>query len=418
MEVGTSWRRDILLMDGCHYAALLMLWCVLVQSDHTCDQTEFLHPNGTCVACPVCGPGEQLSEDCGFGDGGKGVCMLCEEGHFSSDTGVAPCRRCTKCSLLNRLKKRTCLANSDALCGQCLPGYYELRSMTGEVELPCVPCNSYDTVHKECLLLKAHSPRAERTVTLPMERFKQPEEKRVKEITFSLVLVGSATASSVFLILLVLWAFLLTVERFKQVPEYCPGPEGLSPTADLQYTPLSSHTETPDADLKRPFSVDGPLRGLNSSSHGNEVHPTSIVINVTTNIKPSSQNKENSIQEDQQSKCKATEEMEQKLKTIWEMAQGQSIEMLNYDLVQDLSLLLDSADNRHMLRRLGQSLGVPPQVCAYLQGFQELFQYLRTSTYTLLPQLAQAAALLPNPGVVAKIHQAVVNQGPLIDVLP
>ncbi|KAF3694049.1 Tumor necrosis factor receptor superfamily member 19 TRADE Toxicity and JNK inducer Precursor [Channa argus] len=280
MEVGTSWRRDILLMDGCHYAALLMLWCVLVQSDHTCDQTEFLHPNGTCVACPVCGPGEQLSEDCGFGDGGKGVCMLCEEGHFSSDTGVAPCRRCTKCSLLNRLKKRTCLANSDALCGQCLPG------------------------------------------------------------------------------------------------------------------------------------------GLNSSSHGNEVHPTSIVINVTTNIKPSSQNKENSIQEDQQSKCKATEEMEQKLKTIWEMAQGQSIEMLNYDLVQDLSLLLDSADNRHMLRRLGQSLGVPPQVCAYLQGFQELFQYLRTSTYTLLPQLAQAAALLPNPGVVAKIHQAVVNQGPLIDVLP
>lgn len=36
--------------------------CVLVQSEPSCDQTEFLHPNGTCVACSVCGPGEELSE--------------------------------------------------------------------------------------------------------------------------------------------------------------------------------------------------------------------------------------------------------------------------------------------------------------------------------------------------------------------
>lgn len=147
--------------------------------------------------------------------------------------------------------------------------------------------------------------------------------------------------------------------------------------------------------------------------------------------------------------------MQQRLQTIWEMAQGefpsshstcmmhthmitesgysfwsfeqvllsisefsclflgQSIDVLSYDSVQDLSLLLDSADNRHVLRRLGQSLGVPPQVITHLQGFQDLFQYLRTSTYTMLPQLAQAAALLPNPEVVAKIHQAVVNKRPL-----
>uniref|UniRef100_A0A4W6EBC6 TNFR-Cys domain-containing protein n=1 Tax=Lates calcarifer TaxID=8187 RepID=A0A4W6EBC6_LATCA len=93
-----------------------------VQSEQSCDQTEFLHPNGTCVACPVCGPGEQLSEDCGFGDGGEGVCMLCEGGRFSPDTSVAPCRRCTQCNLLNRLEKTACSLTSDALCGQCLPG--------------------------------------------------------------------------------------------------------------------------------------------------------------------------------------------------------------------------------------------------------------------------------------------------------
>ncbi|XP_026214194.1 tumor necrosis factor receptor superfamily member EDAR-like [Anabas testudineus] len=408
---------NILPIEACHFAFLVTVWFVLVESEPSCDQTEFLHPNGTCVACPVCGPGEQLSEDCGFGDGGKGVCTMCDEGQFSTDTGVAPCRRCTKCSLLNRLEKSACVATSDALCGQCLPGYYELRSMTGEVELPCVPCYNYDTVHKECLLLRGQGSKGENSVVLPEGNFKEPEEKRVKEETFSMVLIGSATASSVFLVVLLLWAFLLTAERFKHVPDYCPGPEELSSAADVQYTPLSSHTEAAKpqgTDSKAPSSAGDPLRGINSLSHDNEVHPlSSIVINVTTNIKPPGQNNENNIKEEQRSKCEVTEEMEKKLHTIWEMAQGQSIEMLSYDSVQDLCLLLDSADDRHMLRRLAQSLGVPPQVVTHLQGFQDLFQYLRTSTYTLLPQLAQAAALLPNHEVVAKIHQAVVNRTPL-----
>lgn len=35
---------------------------MLVRSEPICDQTEFLHSNGTCVTCLVCGPGEQLSE--------------------------------------------------------------------------------------------------------------------------------------------------------------------------------------------------------------------------------------------------------------------------------------------------------------------------------------------------------------------
>lgn len=84
--------------------------------------------------------------------------------------------------------------------------------------------------------------------------------------------------------------------------------------------------------------------------------------------------------------------------------------MLNYDTVQDLSLLFGSSDKSGMLRRLGRSLGVPPQVLAHLQDFQDLFQYLRTSTYTLLPQLAQAAALLPSPEAVALIHRALVTR--------
>lgn len=84
--------------------------------------------------------------------------------------------------------------------------------------------------------------------------------------------------------------------------------------------------------------------------------------------------------------------------------------MLDYDSVQDLSLLLDSPENTHALRKLGLSLGVPPQVTAHLHNFQDLFQYLRTSTYIQLPQLAQAAALLPSFDIVSRIHKAVVNK--------
>ncbi|XP_026186749.1 tumor necrosis factor receptor superfamily member EDAR-like [Mastacembelus armatus] len=404
---------DILPTKAWLYAALFMLWCVLVQCEPSCDQTEFLHTNGSCVACPVCGPGEQLSEDCGFGDAGIGVCMPCEKGHYSSDTSVAPCKRCTKCRVLNRLEKRACAATSDAMCGQCLRGYYELRSMTGEVELPCVPCYNHDTVHKECLLFTAQGSKSDSGATLSRGNFKEPEEKRVKERTLSVVLIGSATAFSVFLIVLLLWTFILTAERFKQVLEYRPGPEGLFSAADLQDTTLSSRTkraEPPETILNSPSSAEDHLRALNSMNHENEMYPTSIVINVTTNIKPSSQNKENITQEEQRSSCCTTEQMEQKLQTIWELAQDQSIETLSYDSIQDLSLLLDTVDNRNTLRRLGQSLGVPPQVIPHLQGFQDLFQYLRTSTYTLLPHLAQAAALLPNPEVVSVIHRAVMNR--------
>ncbi|KAM6952953.1 uncharacterized protein PEZ65_016581 [Lycodopsis pacificus] len=401
-------------MEACLSASLLMVWCVLVHSEPSCHQTEFLHTNGSCVSCPVCGPAEQLSEDCGFGDGGDGVCILCGEGTFSADTGVAPCMRCIQCNLLNRLKKSACSPTRDAQCGRCLSGYYELRSMTGEVELPCVPCYRRDTVHKECLLLRAHGSKGDSGVTAPRGNLKEPKEKRVKEETFSMVLIGSATASAVFLIALLLWAVLLAAERFKQVAEYCPGPEGLLSVDDLQCTPLSGATEREAEQSEDPSRTFIPaqdqLRGLNSLSHDNEVHPTSIVINVSTNMKPSGQEEENITREEKQRRCSSMEEMEQKLQTIWEVAQGQSIEMLDYDSVQDLSLLLDSADNRNVLRRLGRSLGVPPQVNAHLQGFQDLFRYLRTSTYTLLPQLAQAAALLPNPQVVATIHRAVVNK--------
>uniref|UniRef100_A0A3Q2CPE6 TNFR-Cys domain-containing protein n=1 Tax=Cyprinodon variegatus TaxID=28743 RepID=A0A3Q2CPE6_CYPVA len=188
--------------------------------DPRCDQTEFLHQNGTCVECPVCKPGEQLSGDCGFGYGGDGVCILCERGTFSTVTGVEPCRRCTQCNLLNRHMLTDCFPTSDTMCGKCLPGrYYELKSMTGEVELLCIPCESQDTLHKECRSFASRGSKA------PFIESK----------------------SNVFF--------------------------------------LTTGTSIP--------------RGQNSLNHESELHPASIVINVTTNIKPCSQKQDNIMQDGQ-----------------------------------------------------------------------------------------------------------------------
>uniref|UniRef100_A0A3B5RDP5 TNFR-Cys domain-containing protein n=1 Tax=Xiphophorus maculatus TaxID=8083 RepID=A0A3B5RDP5_XIPMA len=53
---------------------------------------------------------------------GDGVCIPCDAGTFSTDTGVDPCRRCTQCNLLNRLALTACSPTSDTVCGHCLPG--------------------------------------------------------------------------------------------------------------------------------------------------------------------------------------------------------------------------------------------------------------------------------------------------------
>ncbi|KAA8588767.1 hypothetical protein FQN60_010112 [Etheostoma spectabile] len=153
----------------------------------------------------------------------------------------------------------------------------------------------------------------ESAVTAHRANVKEPKEKRVKEETFSMVLIGSASASSIFLIALLLWAVLLTAERFKQVPEYCPGPEGLLPPDDRPYTALFSLTERAAKQSGTPshtfIPAQDPLRDLHSLTHENEVHPTSIVINVTTNMRPSSQNGENITPEEKQRSCYSMEEV-------------------------------------------------------------------------------------------------------------
>ncbi|XP_056457175.1 LOW QUALITY PROTEIN: tumor necrosis factor receptor superfamily member 27-like [Gadus chalcogrammus] len=281
---------------------------------------------------------------------------------------MAPCIRCTQCNLLNRQKRTTCNAFNTAQCGHCLPGFYELRSMRGQVDPSCVPCNKL-AIHTSCLRLKHQDSKA--------------QGNKTQSRTVSMVLVGSATAASTFQIILI------------------------HPAATH---PPQLHTQL-RAPLLPPLLPPTPPSELMPSSRDNEVPPASIVINVTINIKPSGQYENALCGETGPDSRYSTQQMEQHLQTIWDTAQGQSIDLLYYDAIQDMSLLLGSADHRgSALRRFARFLGVPPQILAHLHSAPNFFHYLRASTYILLPQLAQAAALLPCPGVVARIHQAVMNK--------
>ncbi|XP_067104515.1 tumor necrosis factor receptor superfamily member 27-like [Osmerus mordax] len=400
-------------MESSLCAGLLMVSSIVALSVPSCDQTQFLDPNGTCLECPVCGPGEQLSEDCGFGDGGEGFCVECAEGQFSVETSLAPCWQCTQCNLLNRQERGACSPTSNAQCGQCVVGYYELRSMRGEIELLCMPCySSSSNFRKECLHSQpTHTTTADLEIPISKRKFKRFTQQKTKTVPVSMVLIGSAFASSIFILVLLLWAFLLTFESLKQVPKsegLFSGADSDSPQCSLLSDPVETGESSPGSSTQTSLPAEDLNRGLGSLSNENEVHPTSIVISVTANVKPSNQHEEDRPWEGQRSYYHMLEEMEQQLMKICSVAQGQSLESLDYDTVQDVSLLLGPGGWGSGLRRLGFSLGVPSEILTHLHSFQDLFQYLRTSTYTLLPQLAQAAALMPHPDIVSRIHRALV----------
>ncbi|KAL4631663.1 tumor necrosis factor receptor superfamily member 19-like [Arapaima gigas] len=366
-------------------------------ADLSCDQDQFLHPNGSCVVCPTCGPGQQLSEDCGYGDGGAGHCEPCGEAEFSAETGLAPCWQCTQCVLLNREEKTPCTPTSNAECGGCLRGFYELRRKNGLVELLCMPCLSPSGgVQRGCL------PPGPGTV--------------------SVVVIGSASAASAFFLVLLLWVLLLMVERLGVYCRPKPVPKRTGMNGDLMPSLLPGATPPAlpcDMASAAPSREEATEQQINSTEETprfpvnieNDAHPPSIVINVTTNIKPVNQSRCGD------SEWEEPEETQPSLKEVHgcpcfivSVYTGQTLEELDYDTVHDLALLLDAGGYGGAVKRLGHVLGIPAEVLSNVCGFQELFHYLRTSTYTVLPQLAQAVASLRRPDIVARMHQGLLTR--------
>ncbi|NXE70129.1 TNR27 factor, partial [Calcarius ornatus] len=79
-------------------------------------------------------------QDCGDGSGGDAQCVACPPRKFKDRWGHHGCKPCLSCALINRLQKSNCTATADAVCGECLPGFYRKARISGQLEWECIPC--------------------------------------------------------------------------------------------------------------------------------------------------------------------------------------------------------------------------------------------------------------------------------------
>ncbi|KAI4581460.1 hypothetical protein MJG53_009903 [Ovis ammon polii x Ovis aries] len=146
---------------------LACLACEVICETGDCGQQEFRDQSGSCVLCKQCGPGMELSkrdgtintpfcilssriiypvsrewgeEECGFGYGEDAQCVKCRPHRFKEDWGSQKCKPCLDCALLSRFQKANCSATGDAVCGDCLPGFYRKTKLVGFQDMECVPC--------------------------------------------------------------------------------------------------------------------------------------------------------------------------------------------------------------------------------------------------------------------------------------
>ncbi|NWX13173.1 TNR27 factor, partial [Aegotheles bennettii] len=105
-----------------------------------CQESEYLDEHGKCLPCRNCMPGQELNKDCGDGGGGDAQCVACPPRKFKDSWGHHGCKPCLSCTLINRVQKSNCTAMTNAVCGECLPGFYRKARISGQLDWECIPC--------------------------------------------------------------------------------------------------------------------------------------------------------------------------------------------------------------------------------------------------------------------------------------
>ncbi|XP_075054941.1 tumor necrosis factor receptor superfamily member 19 [Mixophyes fleayi] len=105
-----------------------------------CKEQEYFDKTGNCRPCKQCGPGKELSKECGFGYGEDAQCLPCRPNRFKEDWGFQKCKTCLDCATVNRYQKTNCTSTGNAVCGECLPGFYRKTKLGGFQDMECVPC--------------------------------------------------------------------------------------------------------------------------------------------------------------------------------------------------------------------------------------------------------------------------------------
>ncbi|XP_024139316.1 tumor necrosis factor receptor superfamily member 19 [Oryzias melastigma] len=138
----TMWKLQSavsLLLLG-HFISSDEMLVGAIEEARECREQEYKDRFGVCKPCRQCDAGQELSKECGFGYGEDARCVPCRSSRFKEDRSLQKCKPCLDCALINRFQKGNCSTTSNAVCGDCLPGYYRKTKLSGFQDMECIPC--------------------------------------------------------------------------------------------------------------------------------------------------------------------------------------------------------------------------------------------------------------------------------------
>ncbi|XP_055370016.1 tumor necrosis factor receptor superfamily member 19 isoform X2 [Betta splendens] len=123
-----------------HFICSCLIPAGAEEPSRQCREQEYKDRSGNCKPCKQCDAGQELSKECGFGYGEDARCVPCRSSRFKEDRSLQKCKPCLDCGLINRFQKGNCSTTSNAVCGDCLPGYYRKTKLSGFQDMECIPC--------------------------------------------------------------------------------------------------------------------------------------------------------------------------------------------------------------------------------------------------------------------------------------
>ncbi|KAM8853525.1 tumor necrosis factor receptor superfamily member 19-like [Synchiropus picturatus] len=136
------WRTQLAVsaVITLHVIGSALIPVTAMEDSRECREHEYKDRFGNCKPCKQCDAGQELSKECGFGYGEDARCVPCRTSRFKEDRSRQKCKPCLDCGLLNRFQKGNCSTTSNAVCGECLPGYYRKTKLSGFQDMECIPC--------------------------------------------------------------------------------------------------------------------------------------------------------------------------------------------------------------------------------------------------------------------------------------
>ncbi|MBN3300124.1 SGCG protein, partial [Amia calva] len=107
--------------------------------------------------------------ECGFGYGEDARCLPCRVNRFKEDRGLQKCKPCLDCALVNRFQKGNCSMTSNAVCGDCLPGFYRKTKLSGFQDMECIPCGDPPPPYEPHCSTRVNLVRIPSTVSSPRD---------------------------------------------------------------------------------------------------------------------------------------------------------------------------------------------------------------------------------------------------------